>query len=577
MGIKGLTSFVRENFTRWQAPSAFPQHVVIDGNSICIELYKKNYIVYCGGEYKGFSCLVEQFFKVFQTRFNDPTVHVIFDGPHYSDKKLDTHLDRRRQILKEMDDWQRGVELVAKENTTTIQPVFLISVFMDILQQLKIKYLTANGDADNMVAALANYYECPVLSSDSDFFLFRLKHGLIYFERYYDEETSSNSLFNIDEFMKQFSLQDYELCLLLPALFGNDFITEHIVDDWCNEEHLKKIAGYKTSQEYLVKESDIVCGRTLRENFELAKKFYSDMKLPSDFSDEYVLMKDSCVNAMPDWVFKANFPSHLLSVHHKKTYLLPRVVEVIEMGSAWKLSRYIRRFLYGYIGIPCDAKVKEVIRKCQYPELEDKFIKPKFHLGGQINLSNPIFLNREVEKLKQLVLSVLQCYKMSESDIERISNLPIKWKLPIAATFYWYRHLDIPLAQRRDFVKSLLLIFLECFPDQLSLDRMSREPEHLTALHAFGQWQCVYYDAMALNYVAREPFPATSPASLYSGQAVMSLATKKNIREGAVCTLAKNPEKWKLFDTFLYLVTGLRENGEKGKHIPRSWTEVQPK
>ena len=586
MGIQGLTRFINERFLGWQPANLHDcQRLIIDGSNVCCQLYKSKFTWSFGGEYVQFSNQVRNLFESF---WGVVVPIVIFDGASYNEKKMDTVCNRRIQSMEEMKKMQSAglAEEDLVTNDTSVLPIFLVSVFMDVLQDLDVEFYIVDIEADRVIAALANHYKCPVLASDSDYFIFKLEYGFIHFDRYYKNERES--LFNIGEFMRQFSLQEHDLCLVLPIVFGNDFIkaSAQRKSPDVYKLRLDKLAGYKSCEEYIVKEGNEV----IRKNFKMVKKFYTNFKLPLDFFDENaVMMKDRHISSpMPDWVFekvkRGLFPSYLLAIYHSKLYLLPQAVEVIcKMRSAWEMSRHIRQFLYGIVGIP---NVTEVIRKSSCSELEEVSVCPK-SMKPPININDLASIGDE--NLPDLVLSILKCHKISEDDIEHIFNKKAgDWKLPIAATFYWYRHLDIPLAERRELVKSLLLIFLECFPDpqaQISLNPASKKPEHLTALHAFGQWQCVYYDAMALNYVAREPFSATSPASLYSGEAVMCLATKKSVREEAIRILAADPEKWELFNIFLYLITGLDENGRRGKHVlveredttvadPNTWTVV---
>ena len=64
MGIKGLSTFVRERFNSW-LPVNFKDwsHTTIDGNNPCHTLYKKNYNWLLGGEYVKFQQTLEGFFE----------------------------------------------------------------------------------------------------------------------------------------------------------------------------------------------------------------------------------------------------------------------------------------------------------------------------------------------------------------------------------------------------------------------------------------------------------------------------------------------------------------------------------
>ena len=146
----------------------------------------------------------------------------------------------------------------------------LIAVFVDVLQSLNVEICVVNGEADNVIAGLANKYECPVLASDSDFFVFELEQGFIHFEQYFFGKMP-DSLFNIRDFMKEFHLKNYELCLLIPALFGNDFIKTSkstSIDEY--EMFLANLAKHDFPEEYLANAKHSITS----EKFKTAKELY---------------------------------------------------------------------------------------------------------------------------------------------------------------------------------------------------------------------------------------------------------------------------------------------------------------
>ena len=67
---------------------------------------------------------------------------------------------------------------------------------------------------------------------------------------------------------------------------------------------------------------------------------------------------------------------------------------------------------------------------------------------------------------RDLVLTVLGCHSISRRDTEpRFNTLDEQWKLPIAATFYWYKnllHSYVNPYASLDIVKALFLSFLTC-------------------------------------------------------------------------------------------------------------------
>lgn len=56
-------------------------------------------------------------------------------------------------------------------------------MFVEVLEALGIEYHVAAGDSEKEIAALANHHRCPVLGTDSDYFMFNLEYGFIHFEQ----------------------------------------------------------------------------------------------------------------------------------------------------------------------------------------------------------------------------------------------------------------------------------------------------------------------------------------------------------------------------------------------------------
>ena len=58
-------------------------------------------------------------------------------------------------------------------------PIMSPKIFCDILSNNKILFFQCNFEADYQLAMLANELKCPLLSCDSDFFIYDLTHGYI--------------------------------------------------------------------------------------------------------------------------------------------------------------------------------------------------------------------------------------------------------------------------------------------------------------------------------------------------------------------------------------------------------------
>lgn len=133
MGIKGLSTFLREKFNGW-LPVNFKDwsHVIVNGNNICHTLYKKNYTWLLGGEYSKFQQLLEGFFK--NSGFNHSIV--VFDRAGYDETKHSSW-DRRVKTLQDMQCLQSrdGWDLARVTESPKATPLLLISVLMDTLRK----------------------------------------------------------------------------------------------------------------------------------------------------------------------------------------------------------------------------------------------------------------------------------------------------------------------------------------------------------------------------------------------------------------------------------------------------------
>ena len=560
MGIPGLTRFMKKKFLGWDHVDLKALDcVIIDGSNVCCTLYQLYHSWGLGGDHAEFYHTVYKFFS--DANFKKPIV--VFDGICGEDKARKLR-QRRRLSIQELRDVQNEVDWDPNKLTcTSTLPHLIFPVFIEVLKARGIEFHEADGEADGEIAALANYHKCPVLASDSDYFLFNLEYGFVHFD-HYCKNLEAKLFYKLSEFKKQYSLKQYELLLVIPSIFGNDYLEtykKHTLEDY--EKVFTQLAKYDTCEQYFKSGKVAIT----KETYLAQKERYSNIQLPKFASRKTNITQDP--PGLPEWVRLAlkqrEFPAYLLLAHNKRTYILPRMVESIQHDSAWKASRGIRQYLYGFMGI---AEVTECLRGDRVPKLVTEVVQSK-SLTEPVSVKDSFFLEKDTEKLADLVFCILKCHKISPEDQRDIfDTLPDQWKLPIAATFYWYRILDNPPSKRR-FVKALLLSFLVCseeIPDRanpLPMVTIDTKAAHLEALHALAKWLCVYSSALALNDVARQPFRAVSPSCLYSGEVAMRYAI---VESPARDRHIVEEKPWELYNRFLYLVTGIDEEGRKGRH-----------
>ncbi|KFM71939.1 Protein asteroid-like protein, partial [Stegodyphus mimosarum] len=174
MGVRGLSSFFNQNPDLSKPCKLHDTPVIIDGNNLIHVLYF-SYKVDCvyGGDYHKYASCIKKYLSSFKECNIKPII--IFDGGYdKSDRKLQTVLQRSRTRLT-------NTEHIAKYGRCSgkVLPIIAHEVFKDVLREMGIPFAQCDFEADDQVTALANYYKCPVISDDSDFYIFDIHHGFI--------------------------------------------------------------------------------------------------------------------------------------------------------------------------------------------------------------------------------------------------------------------------------------------------------------------------------------------------------------------------------------------------------------
>ena len=229
MGIPKLTSFVDKNFTEWRK-GPVQGNLIVDGFSLCHALFgehaPEHNPVY-GGDYISFSLYIEHFLNTLVRCKITP--FVIFDGTDVDMKKRKTHDKRRLQQVESV------VKMLQSPTTCTgafdnIIPYLSRDVMIEAVRRAvgNNGFYVADSDADIDIASFGISKQCPVLSADSDFYIFPLPYGYIPYSKFYWHNTENNTIFGefyfCEHFAKQFGISDLQLLALLPAIAGNDTI-----------------------------------------------------------------------------------------------------------------------------------------------------------------------------------------------------------------------------------------------------------------------------------------------------------------------------------------------------------------
>lgn len=177
------------------------------------------------------------------------SVIVVFDGARIDDRKLSTTLERSKKRV----DYSTKISV-----NLDLSPLLLRQVFLNVLDQMNIPYISALGEGDDECVSLANHLDCYLISRDSDYYCYNLIKGYIPFD-YVDinpiDKDSyvylSAQLFTMDSLLERFPGLQHSTLSLACCLCGNDYINGNIVEPIFNHiiETVGKSKGKKTGKD----------------------------------------------------------------------------------------------------------------------------------------------------------------------------------------------------------------------------------------------------------------------------------------------------------------------------------------
>ena len=222
MGVRGLTTFIAKNadkyFENYELRDTL---LVIDGNNLAFQLYNWHARCYdCfGGDYDKYVSVVTNFFKLLKNC--NVNALVVFDGS-YENRKFKTIVSRLKNRIE-----QAGKCCAGTEGSVKVYPLFMREVFVDTVLKLGVSVVRCTFEADYDMACIARYYGCPVLSYDSDFYIYDVLY-VPFSTVSLNVNSKSNSLpcklYRMDNFLKSFGGLRKENVPLLATLLGNDYV-----------------------------------------------------------------------------------------------------------------------------------------------------------------------------------------------------------------------------------------------------------------------------------------------------------------------------------------------------------------
>lgn len=227
MGVQGLTGFVEERGVFFTELRLRDTKLVIDGSSLYHGLcLAPDADFRRGGDYGALAAAVRDFFGALRACGVAPFV-VLDGGRGAEDRKLPTLRGRAAEQLRAAQGLSRGAG-------GRLVPLLAREAFVQALGRLGVPFVQCFAEADREIAGLANRWGCPVLSLDSDFFVFDLAGGYCPLSHFQWRSVCAAAgpqgrfvparCFSAERFCRHFGRLSTALLPLFAVMNGNDYI-----------------------------------------------------------------------------------------------------------------------------------------------------------------------------------------------------------------------------------------------------------------------------------------------------------------------------------------------------------------
>ncbi|KAI2652941.1 hypothetical protein H4Q32_006281 [Labeo rohita] len=248
MGVHGLTSFVEGNRQFFTDMRLRDCRLVIDGCSLYYRLYFNSGLDQArGGDYDTFAVLIRQFFAALTECAVQPFV-VLDGGMDQTDKKFKTLQERAQSKIREANTLSRGFH-------GFVLPLLVCEVFKQVLSELGVPFVQCISEADFEIASLAKHWGCPVLTNDSDFYIFDLKGGYLPFSFFQWNNVCGKATeryvpachFSVNRFCSHFNHINKQLLPLFAVVLGNDYTPGKITEIFFSRVELERVPSGRKS------------------------------------------------------------------------------------------------------------------------------------------------------------------------------------------------------------------------------------------------------------------------------------------------------------------------------------------
>ncbi|XP_062842131.1 protein asteroid homolog 1-like [Trichomycterus rosablanca] len=581
MGVRGLKSFIEKN-DLLEHRLFRDSKVIIDGANFCHALYHDNGLDQIhGGDYDAFMDVITQFFKNLDQCNIKP--YVVFDGGNdSSDKKLETLIQRSQDRIEKANAVSRGQE-------GTVLPILVEEVFQQTLQKLGVPSIQCLAEADWELAALANEWNCPVLSNDSDFYIFNIRGGVLPINHFQWKNITNTTQsyipamwFCCSNLRSVYNNMNESLLPLFSTILGNDYsnLERGLFPNWAKFSTksggagnidglliwLSRFSNPEDAIKALLSQKDKTKSARIRtELYQGMQEYRLDSSSIKKFfiSGEPQSRPPGPLQSLPDWMLKpfadGKLGSSIVNVLILKRIRLKYQVENYDLDSSNKVSLLPRRVMYGVLlcarrqdGSEASMSAAETVEEHDRQKLQLTRTRVPAELP-RCAVSH-LYLDTLWEAPHGLRLQVL-LKSLNVSSITDSYCIPENLQLPVYITTFW-RNQARP---RAEIFWALLigLVYGELRREGAVIQRLeklealkvqkSARTVDLELAHAYSQWRCCLRDGYGLNQLLNNPVPEPELSRLYCGPLVHGVAHELMRGVKPKSLLSKTPHAVELY------------------------------
>ncbi len=414
------------------------------------------------------------------------------------------------------------------------------------------------SEADAEIASLANAWNCHVLSSDSDFFIYNIKAGYIPFIKTGKESFSWESIpltaqiFHRSELATHLGIKAKKLPLF-ASLVGNDYVSFKVLEPLykalgiTEETRFERIASILSSESVwsVHKKVSRYGGDQLKQAVRHSLQEYkikeSDSNLLPYFENRVVCSSLTTQNdrEIPEWLLRrfreGQFSTNCMSGLTAGKVFLKAQVEDCQEVSANRCSETLRRFVYGILSnaVADDEEgnitmvrewdrnkrnrgetVHVTVRPSNVPPYQEgavRGVSPILRLLNALD-SNTDYIKSLPEKFQLIAASLRFLVKNSITKIEMNHLTALLCSCVILKDGSEKQDMESPFSQPEEQDS------VEQSEDAVIRKPSGSKPFDLRAAHSFSQWQCVLRDAIDLNFILLEPVETPCIHKTFNGK-----------------------------------------------------------